>query len=326
MLDDGTNLPGRHDGMGAFDGPGGTVTLVRNHEVNGTGRAFGAGGDAVRRDGRRRLHTTSRSRRGRGAGRLHRLNGTMMNCSGGQMPWGAWVTCEETVNGPDVGPDFTGAPNTAHQAARLRLRGAGRGQADASRSRRPGGSPTRRSSFDPREGGSTSPRTTSRSRRASTATRRRPTRWSPVGSTTRACSRCSRSRASPTRTSRRTSRKGATYSVEWVDIDDPDPSSPTSRARPRRPPTTRRSSTSATRVGPRARPASPASRAVYDDGVVYFTSTQGGGDAETGNELINGYGNGFGQVWAYDTRSEKLQPALPVAGQGDASTSPTTSP
>jgi len=27
------------------------------------------------------------------------------------MPWGAWVTCEETVNGPDVGPDFTGASN-----------------------------------------------------------------------------------------------------------------------------------------------------------------------------------------------------------------------
>ena len=39
------------------------------------------------------------------------LNGTMMNCSGGRMPWGAWVTCEETVNGPDVGPDFTGASN-----------------------------------------------------------------------------------------------------------------------------------------------------------------------------------------------------------------------
>ena len=28
------------------------------------------------------------------------------------MPWGSWITCEETVNGPDVGPDFTGTPNT----------------------------------------------------------------------------------------------------------------------------------------------------------------------------------------------------------------------
>ncbi|MCI0686779.1 MAG: DUF839 domain-containing protein, partial [Sporichthyaceae bacterium] len=37
VLDDGTNLPGRHDGMAAFAGPGGNVLLVRNHEVNGPG-------------------------------------------------------------------------------------------------------------------------------------------------------------------------------------------------------------------------------------------------------------------------------------------------
>ena len=34
-----------------------------------------------------------------------------MNCSGGRMPWGSWITCEETINGPDVGPDFTGVSN-----------------------------------------------------------------------------------------------------------------------------------------------------------------------------------------------------------------------
>ena len=55
------------------------------------------------------------------------LNGTQMNCSGGRMPWGAWITCEETVNGPDVGPDFTGRQqHPADQAARLHLRGPGR--------------------------------------------------------------------------------------------------------------------------------------------------------------------------------------------------------
>ena len=38
-LDDGTALPGRHDGMAAFRGPRGNYILVRNHEVNGaTGR------------------------------------------------------------------------------------------------------------------------------------------------------------------------------------------------------------------------------------------------------------------------------------------------
>ena len=47
VLDDGTALPGRHDGMGAFEGPGGTVTLIRNHEVNNPGPAFGPAGDHV---------------------------------------------------------------------------------------------------------------------------------------------------------------------------------------------------------------------------------------------------------------------------------------
>jgi len=30
VLDDGTNLPGRHDGMAAFRGPNGNILLVRN--------------------------------------------------------------------------------------------------------------------------------------------------------------------------------------------------------------------------------------------------------------------------------------------------------
>ena len=34
-LDDGTTLPGRHDGMGAFPLANGNVMLVRNHEING---------------------------------------------------------------------------------------------------------------------------------------------------------------------------------------------------------------------------------------------------------------------------------------------------
>jgi len=42
-LDDGTDLPGRHDGMGAFRGDDDTVVLVRNHEVNGPIGAFGPG-------------------------------------------------------------------------------------------------------------------------------------------------------------------------------------------------------------------------------------------------------------------------------------------
>ena len=58
VLDDGTVLPGRHDGMAAFPGEGGRVTLVRNHEVNGTRHG-------VRPDRRPHLRPD-------GAGRVHR--------------------------------------------------------------------------------------------------------------------------------------------------------------------------------------------------------------------------------------------------------------
>ena len=113
-LRDGTRLPGRHDGMGAFAGPQGSVLLVRNHEVNNPQPAFGPTTPYDRRGGggTTTIQVTSF---GEVQDAYTSLSGTMMNCSGGQMPWGAWMTCEETVNGPDVGPDFTGASNVPLQ-------------------------------------------------------------------------------------------------------------------------------------------------------------------------------------------------------------------
>ena len=179
VLTDGTRLPGRHDGMGAFAGPDDTVVLVRNHEItnNPNAPAFGPGTpyDANAGAGTTTIQVT---KQGKPIRSFTSLNGTMFNCSGGQMPWGAWVTCEETVNGPDVGPDFTGASNTGLQkphgfvfevpASHLPGRGSPRG----SRSATPGGSRTRRSRSTRSAATSTSPRTTSGSRPASTATRR----------------------------------------------------------------------------------------------------------------------------------------------------------
>ncbi len=114
VLGDGTTLPGRHDGMAAFPGPEGKIWLVRNHEVNGPVAAFGPGTpyDAMTQGG---TTTTLVDGQGVVSQSFTSLNGTQMNCMGGQMPWGSWITCEETINGPDVGADFTGAPNTALQ-------------------------------------------------------------------------------------------------------------------------------------------------------------------------------------------------------------------
>ena len=94
-LDDGTQIPGRHDGMAAFAGPGGDVTLVRNHEVAGPGAAFETNGSTY--DGHARGGTTTVvvTHQGVPSSAIGSQTGTLSNCSGGPMPWGAWITCEE---------------------------------------------------------------------------------------------------------------------------------------------------------------------------------------------------------------------------------------
>ena len=62
------------------------------------------------------------------------------------------------------------------------------------------------------------------------------------------------------------------------------------------------------RIRPRRRRFSRLEGAVYDNNVVYFCSTQGGGPAEPGlSDTVQGWGNGSGQIWGYHTRSEVLR-------------------
>jgi secreted PhoX family phosphatase len=107
-------------------------------------------------------------------------------------------------------------------------------------------------------------------------------------------------------------RQNAIYKVEWVDIDDPSPSFPYTPGQVA--PT--KNDTAIKYVGDQGRAAGAAkfSRlegAIYDSaagGVVYFTSTQGGGPAEeSAGPIADGYGNGHGQVWAYHPRSRLLR-------------------
>jgi secreted PhoX family phosphatase len=99
------------------------------------------------------------------------------------------------------------------------------------------------------------------------------------------------------------------YKVRWVDIDDPAPTFPYTPGESA--PTS--NNTALTYVSSQGleKGAARFSRlegAVYDDGVIYFTSTQGGGAPEpTNSDNVQGWGNGFGQVWAYRIHENLLQ-------------------
>ncbi|MGH3877489.1 MAG: PhoX family protein [Actinophytocola sp.] len=314
-LDDGTNLPGRHDGMGVFAAQGrrckpGNYLLVRNHELNNAGPAFGDASKAYDPMAQGGTTTIEVTRFGEVVRSYTSLNGTQMNCSGGRMPWGSWVSCEETINGPDVGPDFTGAPNTAltqrhgfvfevpvdGESEREPLTSAGRFAHESV-------------AYDPRGGALylTEDNFGFPSGFYRYKPRRDPKHTGRLGNGGRL--QMLKVKGKPNLNLAAAQPAKATYRVEWVDIDDPAPTFPYTPGQPA--PTT--NNTALTHVGRQGWDQGAAffSRlegSAYDDGKVYFTSTQGGGPAETElGPIPDGYGNGSGQVWAYDIRSSTLR-------------------
>ena len=307
-LDDKTALPGRHDGMGAFPGPDGNVWLVRNHEIPGTvTRAFGSGAPYDSRAGGGTT-TVLVTPRGEVLQAFTSLNGTQSNCAGGAMPWGSWITCEETVNGPDVGPDFTGASNTSleqphgfifevpvgGQSDRQPIRAAGRFNHEAAAYSPHDGAvyltedcfayPSGLYRYLPPADPTTAGRLLDGGRLQMLAVAGAPRAHLEADQVV-----------------------GATYPVTWVDIADPAPTFPYTPGEPA--PTA--NDAAATYVGDQGRALGAAlfSRLeglVHTRGELWFTSTQGGGVAETGPQLRSGYGRGAGQVWSYDPRREVL--------------------
>ena len=329
VLDDGTKLPGRHDGMGAFRGDDDTVVLVRNHEVNGSGGAFGPGApyDPAAGGGTTTIRTT---KHGEVLGAYTSLNGTMMNCSGGVMPWGSWITCEETVNGPDVGPDFTGTPNTSLQKPHGYIfEVPADGESDREPITRAGRFAHEAVSFDP-VGGSLY-LTEDNFGFASGFYRYTP-RTNPMVSgrlDNDGVLEMLAIKGEPNKHLEGAQQQGVTYDVEWVEIEEPDFLFGYTPGQPATTP----NNDAIVFVGNQGREKGAAyfSRLegqVYDDGVVYFTSTQGGGDPEAGTEDSAGYGNGFGQVWGYDTRDQTLTCVYQSPGQAtlDFPDNVTTSP
>jgi uncharacterized protein len=310
VLNDGTNLPGRHDGMGAFQGPSGNVLLIRNHEINGPGAPFGDASKAYDAQARGGTTTVQVTPTGEVIEAHTSINGTQMNCSGGRMPWGAWITCEETVNGPDVGPDFTGVSNVPLTKPHgFIFEVPVEGQATGQPITRAGRFAHESVAFDPIDGilyltednfgfpsgfyryiPGTNPMRTghldNEGRLQMLAVLDQPNANLAAAQ-------------SP----------GATYQVTWVDIDDPAPSFPYTPGTTA--PTTNDQALTYVGNQGRAQGAAYFSRlegSAYDDAIVYFCATQGGGPAEVSTgPIANGYGNGAGQIWAYNTRTERLR-------------------
>jgi secreted PhoX family phosphatase len=245
------------------------------------------------------------------------LNGTQMNCSGGRMPWGSWITCEDTVNGPDVGPDFTGASNVAlTQPHGFIFEVPARGQSDRMPIRAAGRFAHEAAVFDPEEGilyltednfgfpsglyrfiPDTNPMQTGR---LADSGRLQMMRVVDQPNADLAAQQTT----------------GATYEVDWVDIEDPAPTFPYTPGTEAPTP----NNTALTYVGDqgRAQGAAYFSRlegATFTRNRVYFTATQGGGAHEaTLGPIADGFGNGSGQIWSYHPRTGTLTCELQSPG------------
>lgn len=298
---DGSVVPSRHDGMGAFRGPSGNAILVRNHEVNGPVGAFGDPAKAYDPMAGGGTSTLQVTRYGQVVTSAPSLTGTQMNCSGGPMPWGAWVTCEETVNGPDVGNDPTGQDNSRLTQKHGYI-------FEVPLDGKPGG-PIRKAgrfahesaAFDgltgaiylteddflypsgfyrylPPKNPLVAGRILDGGKLQMLAVRDAPGKDLSLGQPA-----------------------GASYATTWVDIDDPDPTYTGATSY-------EVAMTTVSNQG-RAKGAALFSRlegAINHHGTIYFVSTQGGATAP-GDTPPSGFGKGRGQVWAYETWSGRLK-------------------
>lgn len=289
-------LPGRHDGMNAFRGRSGRVILIRNHEINGNTNVPSSdirlgsapGYDPLTKGG---TVTVDVDRFGNVESSFVSLTGTQMNCAGGGTPWRTWLSCEETVNGDDVGPDFTMVSNeglrkhgyifevpTDGVSNAEPIRSAGRFAKEAAIPSMSGNVVyITEDSFLSESGFYRYLPPNKPSRDGFVADGGRLQMLAVVGQ--------------PNARLDMAQPPGATYEIEWVDIEDPDPDFEAGII----------NDDAIKRVGDEGRSKGAAifSRLeglILRGGRVYFTSTQGGAPDPT-LPLPDGFGDGRGQVW-----------------------------
>lgn len=117
---DGQPTPIGHDGMASFPWERGRIRMIRNHEVLPSDAADQAafGTDVVPPydvQGPGGTTTMELTPNGELVRSWVSLSGTAMNCAGGAMPWGSWVSCEETILGTDARVNFLGQTNDLEQ-------------------------------------------------------------------------------------------------------------------------------------------------------------------------------------------------------------------
>ena len=309
LMNDGFPTPARSDGMAAFVHKGRT-RLVRNHEVTFDPGHFGPAATAYDTRSGGGTTTLELTTDRRVASSWTSLNGTNFNCAGGATPWGTWLTCEETVNGPDANVNFLGQTMVlnekhgylfevpvAQEAGELTkgvpIRNAGRFPHEAV-------------AVDPASGivyqteddfaywsgffRYIPPNNPRKDKRIEDGGRLQALGVVPEGATGPVTVNLSNDQE-----------VGVTYRTAWIDIEDPDPDIPQG---------TLNDPASRILFQGQAEPQGAAqfSRLEgidYFNGRMFLVSTEGGGPFPGGNGSA-GFGEGFGQVWVYDISSETI--------------------
>ncbi len=319
LTEDGAVTQVRHDGMAAFSWRGGKIRLIRNHEAFQPFNvgAFGDVSQAYDGQGPGGTTTLEITPHADEVRSWVSLNGTSFNCAGGATPWDTWITCEETPNGVDqqrsflVGPGDPDDLNYEQKHGYLYEVPADRGPGElevAEPITQAGRFAHEAAGVDPATGivymteddfayasgffRYIPPNNPFQDKRVADGGQLQVLGVVPDGAT------------GPVTTDLHTDQvPGATYRVAWIDIEDPDPQFAAGL-----------SNDEAARIVFQEAESKGAARFSRNEGMafwggkIFFVSTEGGGPFESDPPPNSsaGFGEGYGQVWMYDTRDETL--------------------